>query len=71
MDRIIKSSLFQDIPAYDKEYWWGKSPEERLDAALKLILHAKEIYNSNPFNPPLVDGTRIYKSDSPVKRRGR
>lgn len=71
MNRIIKSSSFDDIPSYDKGYWWSKTPEERLDAALKLILHAKEIYKSNPKNPPLDNGTRIYKSDSPVKRRGR
>lgn len=71
MNRVIKSSSFEDIPSYDKEYWWAKSPQERLDAALKLILHAREIYNANPLNSSLVNGTRIYKSDSPVKRRGR
>ena len=52
MNRVIKSSSFKDIPSYDKEYWWAKSPQERLDAALKLILHAREIYNANPHNPP-------------------
>jgi len=68
MNRIIKSLSFEDIPSYDKEYWGAKSPRERLDAALKLILHAREIHKSNPINPPLANGTGIYKSDSPIER---
>ncbi|WP_165940029.1 hypothetical protein [Dyadobacter psychrotolerans] len=50
MGTIKKSQRFDDIPAYDKEYWRSKTPQERLYAALKLILHAKELYKSNPAN---------------------
>ena len=71
MSLIRKSRSFNDIPTYDKEYWWAKSPQERLDAALKLIQYAKELYKSNPANTPLDNGTRIFKSDSPVERRKR
>jgi hypothetical protein len=71
MSKIFKSSSRDDIPTYDKAYWWAKTPEERLEAALKLIQHAKEIYNSNPANPPLVNGNRIYKSNTPIERRKR
>lgn len=70
MNRIIKSSSFEEIPTYDKAYWRAKSPQERLDAALKLILHAREIYKANLQNKSLDNGTRVYKSDSPIKRGG-
>lgn len=69
MSRIYKSTSFGDIPSYDKEYWWAKTPEERLEAALKLIRFAKAIYRSNPGNPDRDNGTRIFKSDQPVQRR--
>lgn len=69
MSRIYKSTSFDDIPSYDKEYWWAKTPEERLEAALKLIRFAKSIYRSNPANPGSDNGTRIFKSDKPVQRR--
>ncbi len=69
MSKIYKSTSFADIPAYDKEYWWSKTPEERLDAALKLVTFARIIYRSNPANLGLDNGTRIFKSDQPVQRR--
>ncbi len=68
MDRIYKASNPDDIPKYDKEYWWSKTPQERLDAALKLIRRAKAIYYANPANPPLGDGRQVLKSDKPIQR---
>lgn len=66
---IYKSQNPDDIPKYDKAYWHSKTPKERLEAALKLILHAKAIYRANPKNPPLDYGTGILKSRTPIKRR--
>lgn len=71
MDIIRKSQNFNDIPSYDKEYWWAKTPQERLAAALKLIQRAKAIYFSNPENPPLSNGGQVLKSDKPIQRRER
>ena len=71
MSVIRKSQNFNDIPSYDKEYWWAKTPQERLDAALKLIQFAKEIYKANPANKPLDNGTRICNSNTPIERRKR
>ncbi|GAB3880889.1 hypothetical protein [Spirosoma agri] len=71
MTTIHKSSNFNDIPSYDQAYWWAKTPEERLAAALKLIQRAKAIYKSNPANPPLSNGGQVLKSDKPIQRRGR
>lgn len=71
MSRIYKSSKFEDIPTYDKAYWWAKTPEERLRAAWKLIQHARAIYYANPNNPPLINGPRILKSNTPIERRKR
>ncbi|MGM9511249.1 hypothetical protein ACS5NO_26160 [Larkinella sp. GY13] len=68
MRKISKARSREDIPSYDKMYWWSKTPEERLQAALKLIQHAKEIYRSNPANPPLANGNRIHKSNTPIER---
>lgn len=66
---IFKSQNPESIPKFDKTYWHSKTPQERLSAALQLILHAKEIYRANPLNPPLDNGTRIFKSRTPTKRR--
>jgi hypothetical protein len=66
MSIIRKSSNFADIPAYDKEYWWAKTPQERLAAALKLIQRAKAIYYSNPANPPLGNGGQVLKSSTHI-----
>jgi len=66
MDTIHKSSEFNDIPSYDKEYWWAKTPQERLAAALKLIQRAKAIYYSNPTNPPLGNGGQVLKSSTHI-----
>ncbi|MCX6216666.1 hypothetical protein [Spirosoma sp.] len=71
MSIIRKSSNINDIPAYDKEYWWAKTPQERLTAALRLIRRAKAIYYSNPANPPLGNGGQVLKSDKPIQRRKR
>ncbi len=71
MSIIRKSTNFDDIPSYDREYWWAKTPQERLDAALKLIRRAKAIYSANPANPPLSNGGQVLKSDKPIQRRGR
>lgn len=68
MDRIYKSSNPDDISKYDKEYWWSKTPQERLDAALMLIRWAKTVYYANPANPPLGDGRQVVKSDKPSQR---
>ncbi|WP_128546849.1 hypothetical protein [Larkinella soli] len=70
MSIIRKSGSFPEIPEYDKAFWWSKTPEERLEAALKLILQAKMIYRANPLNPPLTShGTGILKSHTPIERR--
>ena len=71
MSTIHKSSNPADIPKYDKEYWWAKTPQERLAAALKLIRRAKAIYYANPTNPPLGNGGQVFKSDKPIQRRRR
>lgn len=71
MHAIHKSSNPDDIHVYDKEYWWAKTPQERLTAALKLIRRAKAIYHANPANPPLGNGGQVFKSDKPIQRRGR
>ncbi|MDF7818361.1 hypothetical protein P1X15_12170 [Runella sp. MFBS21] len=65
---IIKSQNPDDIPKYDKELWHSKTPQQRLEAALKLILYAKAIYKANPANPPLDNGSRILKSRTPIER---
>ncbi|QIP15800.1 hypothetical protein G8759_25800 [Spirosoma aureum] len=66
MPPIRKSSNPDDIQAYGKEYWWSKTPEERLVAALKLICRAKAIYYANPNNPPLSNGGQVLKSNKPI-----
>lgn len=71
MSRIHKSSTFDDIPKYDKEYWWAKTPQERLAAALKLIRRAKAIYYANPNNPPLGNGGQVIKSSTPIDHQKR
>ncbi|GAB3640211.1 hypothetical protein [Spirosoma arcticum] len=71
MSRIHKSSTFTNIPAYDKEYWWAKTPQERLAAALKLIRRAKAIYYANPNNQPLGNGGQVIKSSTPIDQRKR
>ncbi len=71
MSIIHKSSNPADIPAYDKAYWWAKTPQARLTAALKLIRRAKAIYYANPKNPPLGNGGQVLKSDKPIQRRRR
>lgn len=71
MDTIRKSQNFTDISSYDKAYWWAKTPQERLAAALKLIRRAKVIYYSNSANPPLGNGGQVLKSDKPIQRRER
>lgn len=68
MSIIRKSSNPEDIHVYDKEYWWAKTPQERLAAALKLIRRAKAIYYANPANPPLGNGGQIVKSSTPINR---
>lgn len=68
MDTIRKATSPGEIPGYDKAYWHAKTPQERLDAALKLILRAKAIYNANPANPPLVDGNYVLKLRTPAER---
>ena len=71
MGTIRKATSPNEIPSYDKAHWHAKTPQERLDAALKLILHAKDIYRANPANPPLADGNRIFKFRSADERRKR
>lgn len=43
--------------------------QECLTTALKLIQFAKEIYKANPENKPLDNGTRTFKSNTPIERR--
>ncbi len=70
--KIIKSQNPEAIPTYDREYWYAKTPQERLDAALALIKFTKAIYKANPANKPLAeDGGRILKSRTPIERRKR
>ncbi|WP_353717354.1 hypothetical protein [Dyadobacter sp. 676] len=57
---IIKSAIFGEANAREKAYWRSKTPQERLDAALQLILRARAIYNANPLNPPLNHGKGIF-----------
>ena len=71
MDTIRKTSSTNQIPGYDKAYWHAKTPQERLDAALKLILQAKAIYRANPANPPLERGDYVLKLRTPPERRKR
>ena len=68
MDTIQKATSSADIPGYNKAYWHAKTPQERLEAALRLILQAKAIYNANPANPPLVDGNFVLKLRTPAER---
>lgn len=68
---VRKSSNPDEIHVYDKEYWWAKTPQERLAAALKLIQRAEAIYYANPNNPPLGSGGQVLKSDNPIQRRRR
>lgn len=69
MSIIRKSSNPDDIHVYDKAYWWAKTPQERLAAALKLIRRAKAIYYANPKNPPLGNGGQVLKSSTPIDHR--
>lgn len=68
MGTIRKATSPDEIPSYDKTYWHAKTPQERLDAALELILRAKAIYNANPANPPLAHGNYLLKLRSPAER---
>ncbi|GAB3996428.1 hypothetical protein GCM10028807_38940 [Spirosoma daeguense] len=68
MSSVRKSNNPAENATYDREYWWSKTPEERLVAALKLIRRAKSIYYANPNNPPLGDGRQVLKSDKPIQR---
>ncbi|TAE42007.1 MAG: hypothetical protein EAZ70_13545 [Runella slithyformis] len=68
---VYKSQNADDISKYQREYWHSKTPQERLDAALKLMEQAKAIYAANPKNPPLDYGTSILKSRTPIERRKR
>ncbi|GAB2557173.1 hypothetical protein [Spirosoma areae] len=56
------------IGAPNRSYWWAKTPQERLAAALKLIRRAKAIYYANPKNPPLGNGRQVLKSSTPIER---
>ena len=69
MSTVRKSSNLDEIHVYNKEYWWAKTPQQRLTAALKLIRRAKAIYYANPKNPPLGNGGHIIKSSTPIDYR--
>ena len=71
MSSIRKSSNPDEIHVYDKAYWWAKTPQERLAAALKLIQRAKAIYYANPKNPPLGNDGQILKSSTLIDQRKR
>jgi hypothetical protein len=58
MSKVVKTSLPAEVPGYDKAYWHAKTPLQRLDAALGLILYAKAVYGANPANPPFAYGNR-------------
>lgn len=68
---VFKTQNPDEIKALQRAYWHSKTPQERLDAALQLILQAKALYNTNSQNAPLDNGTRILKSRSPIERRER
>lgn len=68
---VIKSQNKADIDQAQREYWWRKTPQERLAAAARLMTEARQVYAANPANPPLAHGNRVLKSAAPVPRRGR
>jgi hypothetical protein len=49
------------FPTNDLEFWLQKTPEQRLQAAKKLIERAEEFYYSNPQNKPFYHEGRISK----------
>lgn len=71
MSTIRKSSNPDQIHVYDKAYWWAKTPQERLAAALKQVQRAKAIYYANPKNPPLGNAGQVLKSSTPIDQRKR
>ncbi|RZK90698.1 MAG: hypothetical protein EOO62_34690 [Hymenobacter sp.] len=68
---LIKSQNKADVDEAQRQYWWAKTPQERLAAAAKLIAHSRQLYAANPANPPLAYGERVLKSATPIPRRAR
>lgn len=58
---IKKYKSWHDAPPNDLEFWLEKTPEQRLQAAKKLIERAEKFYYSNPKNKPLYHEGRISK----------
>jgi hypothetical protein len=67
--KIHKYKSWEDVPETNLEFWLTKTPNERLEAAKALNKLAREIYLSNPLNPPLENGRRISKFRSITERK--
>lgn len=69
---IVKSTRKADIDQAQREYWWRKTPHERLAAAARLMAEARQVYAANPANAtPPAHGERILKSATPIPRSQR
>lgn len=73
MEPVFKTANPAEIQIRQREYWWRKTPQQRLAAAAELIRRGQQIYAANPKNPPLfpADGARVLKAAAPISRRGR
>ena len=69
---VTKSRNKAETDQAQREYWWRKTPQERLEAARELIRHGRLLYAANSDNLPLfsADGTRVFKAATPIRRRG-
>jgi hypothetical protein len=50
MNRIIKTSKFEEMEAFKGLFVVEKTPAENLEAKLKSLEFAKLLYKSNPMN---------------------
>ncbi len=65
---IRKFKSWDEVPKNDLEFWLTKTPAERLEAARRLTIWAKELYLANPKNPRPRDGRHVSKFHSPAER---
>ncbi|RYY07574.1 MAG: hypothetical protein EOO36_24540 [Cytophagaceae bacterium] len=68
---VIKSQNKAAVDEAQRQYWWAKTPQERLAVAARLIAQARQLYAANSANPVLTYGERILKSATPISRRER
>lgn len=75
MSLIIKTQNKAEAEQAQRRYYWSLTPRERLEVARRLNEQARAICAANPANLPLTTtqahGGSIYKSATPVPRRGR